>query len=225
MASEFKQQIEEALSALPSKWAEQLADILCQVREERESVDCNDVKECETVTSLSDFTVNGTTVSIKYTNEAGVQVTRSFDAGAIVNGTLDELNPNCLASPSEWNALSYDERIQLLIDAHCACCGFNIQLIPEDELIDYNDCVPDPGTGGNLTFEFTTNFEVDNVTLYTDPHGGSILFTAPNTIEYTLVPDVPLGDISSNPPIVEIAVGDQLIYLPLLMINQFTQCE
>lgn len=222
---EFKQQIQDLLSALPSKWSEQLATILCQIREDRESVDCNKVKECETVTTLSDFTVAGTIVSIKYTDENGTQVTRSFDAGTVVNGTLDELDPNCLASPEEWNALSYDQRIQLLIDAHCACCGFNVLLTPVDALLDYNDCIADPGTGGNLTFEFITNFEVDDVILFTDPHGGSILFTAPDTIEYTLVPDTPLNDLSTNPPIVQITIGEQVVYLPLLMINQFTQCE
>lgn len=222
---EFKQQIEEALSALPSKWAEQLATILCQIKEDTGSVDCNKVKECETLTSLSDFTVSGTTVSIKYTDEDGTQVTRSFDAGAIVNGTLDDLDPNCLASPEEWNSLSYDERIQLLIDAHCMCCGFNIQLIAEDELIDYNDCIADPGTGGNLEFEFSTNFEVDNVVLITDPYGGSILFTPPSTIVYTLVPDVPLGDLFNSPPIIRVTIDDQEIYLPLQMINQFHICE
>jgi hypothetical protein len=123
MDSTFKQQLLELLNALPSKWADQLADVLCQIKEDKESVDCEKVKGCETVTSLSDFTVSGTTVSIKYTNENGVQVTRSFDAGVVVNGSLDDLDPNCLATPEEWNSLSYDERIQLLIDAHCACCS------------------------------------------------------------------------------------------------------
>jgi hypothetical protein len=225
MDSAFRQQIKDMLDALPSKWADQLATILCQIKEDKESVDCNKVKECETVTSMSDFTVSGTTVSIKYTDENGTQVTRSFDAGAVVNGTLDDLDPNCLASPEEWNSLSYDQRIQLLIDAHCACCGFNVLLIPQDELIDYNDCVPDPGTGGDLTFEFETSFDVDDVTLVTDPYGGSIVFTAPRTIEYTLIPDVDLGDLSNSPPIVRITVDAQEIYLPLQMINEFTQCE
>jgi hypothetical protein len=225
MDSVFKQQIKDMLDALPSKWADQLATILCQIKEDKESVDCNKVKECETVTSLSDFTVSGTTVSIKYTDENGTQVTRSFDAGTVVNGTLDDLDPNCLASAEEWNSLSYDQRIQLLIDAHCACCGLNVLLIPQDELIDYNNCIADPGTGGNLTFEFETSFDVDDVSLISDQSGGSIVFTAPRTIEYTLVADTPLQDLSTNPPIVQITVGEQLIYLPLEMINQFTQCE
>jgi len=225
MDSAFKQQIEEMLSAIPSKWREQLATILCQIKEDKESVDCNKVKECETVTSMSDFTVSGTTISIKYTDENGVQVTRSVDIESALNGTLDDLQPNCLASPSEWNALSYNERIQLIIDAHCACCGFNILVIPVDELIDYNDCIADPGTGGDLTFEFETSFDVDDVELAADVHGGSLVFTAPRTIEYTLVPDTPLEDLYTTPPIVRITVGDQEIYLPLQMINQFTQCE
>lgn len=123
MDAAFKQQIEEYLSALPSKWVEQLTTLLCEIKEDRESVDCAKVKQCETVTSLSDFTLSGTTASIKYTNEAGVQVTRSVDVGTLLNGTLDDLDPNCLTTADAWNGMSYVERIQTLIDSHCDCCA------------------------------------------------------------------------------------------------------
>lgn len=119
---EFKQQIEQYLSALPSKWAEQLTTLLCEIKEERDSVDCAEVKQCETLTSLSDFTVSGSNVSIKYTGENGIQVTRTFDMSSALNGTLDDLDPNCLATPEQWNSMSYIERIQALIDSHCDCC-------------------------------------------------------------------------------------------------------
>lgn len=119
----FKEQIEQALSSLPSKWRDQLTTLLCQIKEEKEEVDCNKVKSCETLTTLSDFTVNGSTVSIKYTDENGLLVTRSLDISALLNSTLDDLDPNCLATPTEWNDLSYKERVQLLIDSHCECCS------------------------------------------------------------------------------------------------------
>lgn len=123
MDAEFKQKIEEYLSALPSKWVEQLTILLCEIKEDTESVDCAKVKQCETLTSLSDFTLSGTEASIKYTNEAGVQVTRTVDVGTLLNGTLDDLDPNCLASSEAWNSMSYTERIQALIDSHCDCCS------------------------------------------------------------------------------------------------------
>ncbi len=120
----FKEQIEQYLSSLPSKWRDQLVAILCKLKEEQSTVDCNTVKDCETLTVLSDFEQDGTTISIKYTDEHGIQVTRSFDVGNLINSTLDELDPNCLATPTEWNTMTYAERLQALIDSHCACCGF-----------------------------------------------------------------------------------------------------
>lgn len=118
----FKEQIEQALASLPSKWRDQLVTLLCQIKEGQEDVDCNKVKECETLTVLSDFEQDGTEISIKYTDEHGVQVTRTFDVSSLINSTLDDLDPSCLATPTEWNTMTYTERLQALIDAHCTCC-------------------------------------------------------------------------------------------------------
>ncbi len=119
----FKEQIETYLSSLPEKWKNDLVQILCLIKEQKQEPDCATVKSCETVTTLSDFTVNGTIVSIQYKNEQGVTVTRSFDATQIVNNTLNDLDPNCLATEEQWASLTFAERIQLLIDSHCNCCG------------------------------------------------------------------------------------------------------
>lgn len=118
----FKEQIELYLKPLPSEWREKLTAILCLIKESKQEPDCQKVKECETVTTLSDFTVNGTVISIQYKNENGVIVTRSFDATQIINETLNDLNPNCLATEEQWASLTLSQRIQLLIDSHCDCC-------------------------------------------------------------------------------------------------------
>lgn len=113
-------QICEYLKDLPSKWREQITSVLVNIQQD---ISCDKVKECETLTSLSEFTVSGSEVSIKYKDEDGVQVTRTFDTEEILNNSLDEVDPDCLATPTEWDNLSYTERIQLLITAHCDCCS------------------------------------------------------------------------------------------------------
>jgi len=114
-----KDQISEYLKDLPSKWRTQLTEILCQIKEDRKHPTCTEVKECETVTSLSEFTVTGSVVSIDYTDEKGVTYTRSFDLESVFDIDLDG---NCLTTPTIWSNLSFTERIQLLIDRQCDCC-------------------------------------------------------------------------------------------------------
>lgn len=118
----FKEQIETYLSSLPEKWKNDLVQILCLIKEQKQEPDCATVKNCETVTTLSDFTVDGTVVSIQYKNENGVTVTRSFDAENIINEALNDIDPGCIATPSEWESLTFVQRMQLLVDKQCECC-------------------------------------------------------------------------------------------------------
>lgn len=118
----FKEQIETYLSVLPSEWKDKLTSILCEINE-GSSVNCDQVKDCETLTSLSQFSVQGTSVSITYTDENETSYERSFDIGQILDSELGELDPGCLTDSTTWNNLSYSEKIQLLIDKHCDCCS------------------------------------------------------------------------------------------------------
>lgn len=122
----LQEQIELYLKDLPSKWRDQLVTLLCQIKAEKSQPSCEEVKDCETVTTLSDFTIDGTTVSITYTNEDSVEVTRSFDFNQLINNELEDLDPGCLASPTEWSNMTYPEKIQTIINAHCNCCGETI---------------------------------------------------------------------------------------------------
>jgi len=119
----FQEQIETYLKDLPSKWKDQLVSILCQIKDERTHPTCDEVKDCETLTSLSDFSVEGDIVSVVYTDEHSVQVTRSFSVGQLVNNTLEGIDPECLTDQTTWDNLTYSQRIQLLIDNFCDCCS------------------------------------------------------------------------------------------------------
>lgn len=118
----FKQQIEEYLSDIPSKWKNQLVQLLCEIKEEKVELDCNIVKDCETLTTLSNFTISGETVCITYTGEDSVPVNRCFSLSEIIKQSLD-LDPNCLTDETTWSNLTLSQQIQLLIDSHCDCCS------------------------------------------------------------------------------------------------------
>lgn len=118
--------LEEILKDLPSKWREDLIRILLEIQEgcSTEILDCNEVKECETLTSLSEFTQNGTEICITYTDEHEVSVERCFDMANIINNFFDStvIAPGCITSETIWNTMTVDEKFQALIDTICNCC-------------------------------------------------------------------------------------------------------
>lgn len=187
----FKEQIEKYLSSLPTKWKDELVQILCLIKEEKQEPDCNTVKECETVTTLSNFTINGTVVSIQYKNEAGVTVTRSFDAAQIVNETLDDIVPNCLTSEETWESLTLAERLQLLIDSHCNCCGDTITVDYNSTAIDGCSAFTDPivftliGQSGQGVYSFViTQNVLGSITLPTGLTGTFKVFMQADGSDY-----------------------------------------
>jgi hypothetical protein len=117
-----EQELSALLPSLPSKWRDQLVSVLCEIRAQQTTEGCEKVKECETVTSLSGFTLSGSSACIEYTNEAGVTVERCFDISSILNNTMNDIIPSCVSSQEEWDAMTYLQRIQSWIDAHCECC-------------------------------------------------------------------------------------------------------
>lgn len=114
--------LEELLKDLPSKWRDILIKILLDIQEDIGNVDCDTVRECETLTSLSEFTQNGSQICITYTDEHSVATERCFDLEDVLNNSLDEVNPGCITTPTLWNTMSYIERFQALIDTICNCC-------------------------------------------------------------------------------------------------------
>ena len=117
-----EQQLNEYLSAVPSKWRDQLVGVLCDIKLDKQKPDCESVTDCETLTTLSDFSIEGTVASITYTDENSVSYTRSFDIALVLNNLINETDPNCLATEEDWLNLSFSEKIQLLIDAECENC-------------------------------------------------------------------------------------------------------
>lgn len=105
------------LCDLPSEWRTQIAKVICDYINPDVPLNCDDVRSCETVTTLSAFTITGTQVCITYKDENNIEHNRCFDAADV---SLD-LDPKCLMSQSAWDLLSWKEKIQAIIDKACVC--------------------------------------------------------------------------------------------------------
>jgi len=109
--------IQGYLCDLPSEWRKQIASVICRFLNPATTINCSDVKKCETLTTLSSFQVNGSNVCIDYTDEDGVLWHRCFDI-AQIGLTLD---PKCIMSQSAWDLLTWQEQLQAIIDYKCDC--------------------------------------------------------------------------------------------------------
>lgn len=109
--------MEKYLCDLPSEWRIQIAKVICKYINPPTPLNCGDVKKCETLTSLSSFTVMGSTVCIDYTDENGTLWHRCFDMAKV---GLD-LDPKCIMDKAVWDTLTWEQQIQAIIDYACQC--------------------------------------------------------------------------------------------------------
>ena len=107
---------------IPSKWRKGIVDAICYINSSRKST-CECFDKCETLTSLSGFTLVGSILSINYKDENGQTSTSSVDLNDALDNLLDGVDPKCLMSQETWDELSPSERIQFIISAHCGCCS------------------------------------------------------------------------------------------------------
>jgi hypothetical protein len=112
---------EALLIDLPEKWRSQIADALCNAIGKKYSLDCDDVKECETVTHLSSFTQTDDEICITFKDEESVEWERCFDISSLTP-TLEGIDPKCVATQEEWDAMTYIQQIQAIIDKIEDCC-------------------------------------------------------------------------------------------------------
>lgn len=118
-----QEDIMSELSSVPKSWRKQLADTLCKyIICDKQSLDCEQVKDCETLTSLSNFSIqeDGTTICVTYIDEHLVSIERCFNFVDLLDINVD---PKCLATPEDWLAMSYLQKWQAIIDKTCATCS------------------------------------------------------------------------------------------------------
>lgn len=116
-----KNDILEKLKDIPLEWAEKIAEVICNsIIDEDLGLTCEQIRTCETVTELSEWTIAGMSVCIIYKDENGVSNKRCFNMADSLN--LDTLDPKCIVSPSEWVTLGTVGQWQAFIDSLCSIC-------------------------------------------------------------------------------------------------------
>ncbi len=110
------------LCDIPHEWREGIVKALCLTLQSV-NLGCTPIKKCETLTSLSGFTLQGGQLSITYKDENGYLNTSDVDLSLSIEDSLDEIDPSCLMSQEDWDDLTNLERIQAILDAHCNCCS------------------------------------------------------------------------------------------------------
>lgn len=111
----------EILCQLPSEWRKQLVKAICKYFDNQSELACADVTNCETVTTLSSFTINEGSVCITYKDEDKQEFTRCFSLDELYNDMLGEVDPKCITSQETWDAMTATEKIQAIIDYACTC--------------------------------------------------------------------------------------------------------
>lgn len=119
MAFDCKKEYSALLCNIPSQWREALVDILCSITKDSNPVTCEDIKECETLTSLSEFTPQGEGFSVTYKDEKGQEWIRTID----FNTLLDTIDPKCVTTSENWALMNFVQRFQAVINKQCECCN------------------------------------------------------------------------------------------------------
>lgn len=104
---------------LPAEWQKAIVKAVCISI--NTPLTCDDVKECETLTSLSPITADNTAISMTFTDENHKKYVLSMDFTSIMKTSLDHIDPQCFSTIDEWADLTNKERIERIINSSCNC--------------------------------------------------------------------------------------------------------
>lgn len=109
---------------IPVDWRTGIINALCFTLNSFPTFNCDMITNCETLTTLSGFTLNDDILSFSYKNEKNQISTRSIDLKPVFNELLNDIDPLCLMSSESWALLTFSEKLQVIIDgvSDCGCC-------------------------------------------------------------------------------------------------------
>lgn len=85
--------IESKIGSFPETWRKELSLLLCEIINERVNIDCNIVKKCETITSISNLNLKeGSILEFSYFDETGKGNYRSIDLSEIISDQYNYIN-------------------------------------------------------------------------------------------------------------------------------------
>lgn len=109
------------LCDIPSQWRESISKAICLAIPQSDDLDCDDMKKCETLTSLSSFKTSGTTISIIFTDEKHKEHLLTMNLSSVINRSLDSIDPMCLTTPEIWAVLTNQQRFEVIMNSSCNC--------------------------------------------------------------------------------------------------------
>lgn len=109
------------MANIPNEWTKLLNDILCKLKGTDADI-CHLQKDCQTVTSLSDFVQDGSNVSIIFTDEKVLPYDRQLQLEIIINHLFDNVASECIMTKEDWLNATFGEKFQAVIDDVCTCC-------------------------------------------------------------------------------------------------------
>lgn len=138
------------ISSFPQTWRNELSELLCKIMTERQNIDCNNVKDCETVTVFNSFTLNDTFLNLSYINERGEITTRQVDLSSILNGNLTFNN----------GLIALGDTVQfggdLLKNTEVNLSGFELSFVGNDyKFASFPNTRDDSGTVSPINFLYT----------------------------------------------------------------------
>lgn len=186
--------MEKYLCDLPFEWRSQIAMVICKYLNAEETIDCIDIKKCETLTYLSAFTITGREVCIDYKDENGSTVHRCFNMDDVVLN----LDPKCIMSQEDWDLLSWKEQIQALIDYVCEC-NRHYPVIPLYVFYkDGADVSSLPLLAGEYDEIYTDVSTIETNWAIGAPGTGSVTITYGDTVTYDYLEETIAVDLTSS---------------------------
>ena len=147
---------------------------------------CDKVVECQHVTSLSDFSVDGDVISITYLGEDGVSYTRSFSLNLILGGIFNKIVGDCIVSAEDWTNMSIKDKFQAIVDDTCNCCTTSTTTTTTEEST--TTTTTEESTTTTTTEDSTTTTTTEESTTTTTTEAPTVIITS--TLPLTSVTQV-----------------------------------
>jgi len=111
------EKISKVLAILPPSLRETITKAICDGLKTRD-LGC---ENCEIVKIISPFYLNQDGLCVSFRDENNEYSTSCFGINDILTDLTNDVNPGCLMTQEEWNALPFPDRVQAIINYRCTC--------------------------------------------------------------------------------------------------------
>lgn len=193
--------IESYLGSFPQTWRKELSSVLCEILSQKSQIDCNVVKDCQTVTSITPLSFSDNMLSFTYYDEDNTANYREIEI-AIPDNSIYTFN-NGLTESSDVVRLGGE----LLVNTVIELSGYNFTLSGANiQFSTFVNTLDNSGATTPINFLYTNTLgflksaplsyilgEISPETSLTANDSTSINFTTSGTANHTLTGEVILA--------------------------------